>query len=284
MAKTKGVKPNAPQFEELLSHSHQMRQLPHNPHYPNLTADLAAPPSYSEALVPPYAGATSNLPRQAAGPGYVPCQQAPLTRVIVHGQPTIVHDRKREQYNKKVVKFSTNLALTALLVCFLAYGAFHLYAKRPCFNFVVHKPVEGIKIELNTVVEMHRLVILGSLCLLVLAIFRCCFTRTGYPLFMGLASLGTFIATIYTGYLAYLAFYSPCYPPDTVVRSVNDIVDSAKSFVDKIFSNKEGGSANILITNTNVFQYGEYDRNGLYIFGIDMLIFFLTLTEFLGTL
>lgn len=286
--KNRGQQPNAPELQQILLDSPTSQQPPHNPYYPNLnsittTNQQIPPPPYSDLSIvaPQHSVPMSRINQQGSNTSYTRFsndlpRQAPPPTVIVH-QAAPHHDRRVEKYHRKVRKFNNELFIACLVAIGLSLYSYSLYNQRPCVNFLVHQPSKDISIKVYDVREMHLYVAYGSLFLLLISLAKCGSGESNdYSCYLFLVRLSTFIAAVYTGYLAYLAFYSPC------TLKMGDLATNALktlgSLVGEMPSPDKG-----LFGESNVIQVAQDDKPGALIFFMDIFNFILYFAAFMGS-
>lgn len=263
-------RPNAPEF-----HVHQ--QPAHNPYYPDPSAALltSPPPPYSDLTVPISSTTVAyNNHRllnavpmaqinQASNIDYSRIRQNP-DHVIVQAS-TLPYDRRAERYNRRIRSFNNQTLLIAILAFISSCCAFNLYSNRNClFNFTVIKPSKDLDITIQMVRDMHLPVAGMSLFIVLICLMKSCcgYKSKSYSCYLFIIGLTTFCITLFTAYLAYLAFWSTC------ANTIGEIAsNTAKTligrFVDKLPSPEN-------METTNVFNVTGEDRNGMIIFLLDL--------------
>ena len=211
-----------------------------------------------------YARLSNNLPRHV-----------PATVIV---QQPITYNRREEKYQRKVRKFNNEMLLVALLAVVLSVYANSLYSKRNCINFLVHQPAKDVNVRIQDVRDAHIVVAYGSIVVLFVCLINCLpGERRNYSCYLLLIGLSTFVGTIYTGYLAYLAYYSPC------SLKVNELLANSLKTVIGAFENLPSPDKG-LFNESNVFQLASEDREGVIIFFIDLFNFFLYLSAFVSAI
>lgn len=259
--------PNAPSFE----HIHHP---PQNPYYPDLSSSLLQPPPYSELTAPmvPNSVAMSQINRTNTNADY-PRQSS----VIIH-QPQIAnpYDYRAEKYHRRVRSYNCQVLLIAIMAIVLSIISTRLHHERPCVDwFTVHK-VDNFDITIGKVREMHGYVAAGSVVIIVLCFLKSCTGRSkSYSCYLFLMGLCTFAMALFTGYLAYLSFYSPC------VASVNDLFSKAMKSLAASVSENLPNPERGLFNEKNVLNYMEQDSKGVLIFIFDAVNFVFYFSAFL---
>lgn len=202
-------------------------------------------------------------------------QHVPTT-VIVQQPSNRQHDRA-EKYHKKVKKFNTQLMLGAIIAFCSSIYAHSLYDNRNCVSgFIVHQPAKDVNITISQVREMHLFVVYMSIFILFLCLAKASTGRSkSYACYMFLIGLATLITAVFTGYLAYLTFYSPC--SLKLAELATNAVRTIMGSFEKIPSPEKG-----VFNESNVFQLYREDKSGLTIFLIDIFNFMTYLTFFVN--
>lgn len=276
-------RPNAPDWQQIPL-NYPVQQPPHNPYYQDhspTTNFVPPPPSYSDISVAlpaksiPMSRVNSSMPNanyQQLNSANMPRQGPIIIQTPVH------YDRRADKYHNKVKKFNTEIILVALLAIGLSLYAYNLFGRRPCINFVVHQPSKDFTIRVYDVRDAHMHVVYFSVAALFLAFIKAASGRSKhYGCYLFLIGLITFLATIHTGYLAYLAFYTPC--TLTGSQIVSGTLKSAASLFDTSLPSPDKG----LMGEKSVFDYIRDDRDGVIIFFMDLFNFILYLSAFVGS-
>ena len=195
--------------------------------------------------------------------------------MVIHQVP---YNPRAERYSRKVRSFNNQLLVVSILAAVGSFYAYGLYDRRPClFDFTVHKPSKDLKISITDVRNLHINVVYMSALIAVLCLLKSAtgYSSKSYSCYLFLTGLLTFFATITTGYLAYLTFYSPC------AIKTNEIFTNlsktlAGSLADSLPSPDRG-----LFGESNVLQVADEDRKGVLIFFIDVANFFAYFVAFL---
>lgn len=280
-----GPRPNAPEFQIL-------QQPAHNPYYPDPSAAtlLTSPPP------PPYSDSFGTTTTTITTPSpLLPMSQVnsniSYPRISAPGRsdhiPITIHtsshhyDRRVERYNQKVRSFNIQSKVLAFFSVAFALCAYNLYEGRSCiFDFTVHKPDKDHTITIKDVRNMHLNVIYLSGFLFVFCLAKSVlgYKSKSYCCYRFLITLFTLVCTIFTGYLAYLALYSPC-----ALKSSEIATNLGKTllspFVDQLPSPDRG-----MFGETTVLDVTKEDRNGLIIFILDATNFVFYLSIFLSSL
>lgn len=288
--------PNAPEFQQILLESNVSRQPAHNPYYPDLEVGsaLLPPPPYSDLSIStsdhhrhqtnqfvPTTTMGHSIPRSGAGTNYARFSNqsapgAPPATVIVQQQPLYMN-RKFELKQRKVRKFNNEMLLVALFAIGLSVYAHHLYSQRTCVNFLVHAPVKDVSITINNVRDMHLFVAYGSIFILILCLAKCAGGDShSHSCYLLLMTLTTFMGTLFTGYLAYLAFYSPC-----SLKASELISNTLKTIVGSMADTLPAPDKRVF-GESNVIDLAREDAPGVWIFFIDVFNFILYLSGFIS--
>lgn len=282
-SKNKSVgQPNAPDLHQILLNS-PVQQPPHNPYYQDhsQTSNFVPPPPYSDTSAKSISMVRANL---SAPPVNIDYQQMHNTSNMPRQAPIIIHqtpihyDRRAERYHDKVRKFNTEMILVALVAIGLSMYAYNLFGQRPCINFVVHQPSKDFTVYVNDVRDAHLHVIYVSVAILLLAFIKAATGRSkSYGCYLFLIGLITFIATIHLGYLAYLAFFTPCTLNGSQLAS--GLIKGAVSLFDTSLPSPDRR----MLGEKSVFDYIKDDRDGVIIFFIDFFNFILYLSAFVSS-
>lgn len=196
--------------------------------------------------------------------------------VIVH-QPVRYVDRKAEKYHRNVRKYNSQMLIIALIAIGLSIYANSLYASRPCIDYLVHSPAKDISITVYKIRDMHMYVAYGSIITLLICLAKCSSGESpSYSCYLTMISLTTLVGTLFTGYLAYLAFYSPC-----SLKIGEIFANTVKTAFGKILDNLPPPDRKVF-GESNVFDLGREDREGVWIFMIDIFNFVLYLSAFIS--
>lgn len=268
--------PNAPEFHQILQ-----PQPPHNPHfpfYPDPSAPLltSPPPPYSELSVPmAQINSTSNISYPRIDPRGNPSRHH--ASVIIQS-PGVPYDRRADKYNRRVRSFNNQTMIIAILAIVLSVWAYNLYDARHClFDFTVVKPSKDVKLSVMDVRNMHLTVAVlsGFLVLISLAKSATGYNSKSYSCYLFIIGLFTFFVTLFTGYLAYLAFYSPCAP------RVGELATNISRTLFGSISDSLPAPDKGLFGESNVLSVANEDRNGVLIFIFDLVNFIFYFAVFL---
>lgn len=281
--KTKGRQPNAPELQEILLESPTVQQPPHNPYYPDTSSSFLPPPPYSDlstsaaAVMQPKV----HLQQGTAAPNYSRLQNNlagdAASTVIVQQQPVLHYDRRAERYHRKVRKFNNEMLLVSIVTIILAFYAHSLFAERNCINYTVHQPNKDFVIRVNDVREAQLNIAYGGVLILLLCLIKC---GTGesksYSCYIFLIALMTFFGTIFTGYVAYLAYWSPC------TLKLSEVLQNASKSVLGFLADNLPSPDKRLLNESNVFQLAQDDKPGVLVFFLDFFIFVMYLSGFIS--
>lgn len=269
------AQPNAPELQQIL------QQPSHNPYYPDVSAQLLQPPPYSELTVPINSALTSPAPMSQVNRNNWTHAHADYPRqasvVIHHPQVAVPYDSRAERYHRRISSFNNYTLFTAIMAVMLSIAAYRLYSERLClFDFTVLKD-KDVTITIKQVREAHLTIAYGSGFIILLCLAK---SATGqsrsYSCYLLLIGISTFIATLSTGYLAYLAFYSPC------STKINGILTSMEKTVVGMFSSSLPAPERSVFGETSVFSPSNRDdRQGVLIFLFDLVNFILYCSAFL---
>ena len=126
---------------------------------------------------------------------------------------------------------------------------------------------------------MHIGVVWGSAIVIVLSLVKSIAGQSkSYSIYLFLMGLCTFVLTMFSWYLAYLAFFSPC------ALKWNEMLNqSAKTFTgwlaDRLPAPDQG-----VFSESNVFTYAEDDKPGVMIFLVDLVTATMYAITFLSSL
>lgn len=269
------TRPNAPEFQQILLH----QQPPHNPYYPDPAANHLPhipPPPYSDTTVP--ITSTHNT-RVTMSPTNGNNNYSPLpsnhyprqTSVVIHPQPQIAvpYDRRADVYHRRVASFNRNVLLSGILAALSYTYVYGLYDQRHCvFDYVVHKPSKDCSITIQMVHRWHLNMAYGSVFMVLLSLAKCSTGRSkNYSCYLFLVGICSLVATIFSGYLAYLAFYSPCTMKGSDI--ITNVGKTAISFIADSLPSPDKGYFN----ESNVFKSAEDDKPGVIIFLVDVVNF-----------
>lgn len=145
------------------------------------------------------------------------------------------------------------------------------------FDFTVHKPNKDLKISISTVRDMHLTVASASGLIVLLCVVKSAmgFRGKSHSCYLFLIGVLTFFVTLFTGYLAYLSFYSPCALKVNELFS-NLLKTSLGSLTDSLPAPERG-----VFGESNVIQVANEDRRGVAIFAIDLSNFAFYFAAFL---
>lgn len=281
--KTKGRQPNAPELQEILLESPTIQQPPHNPYYPDTSSSFLPPPPYSDlstsaaAVMQPKV----NLHQGTAASNYSRLQSNlagdAASTVIVQQQPVLHYDRRAERYHRKVRKFNNEMLLVSIVTIILAFYAHSLYAERSCINYTVHQPNKDVVIRVNDVREAQLNIAYGSVLILLLCLIKCGTGQSkSYSCYILLIALMTFFGTIFTGYVAYLAYWSPC------TTKLSELLQNTAKSVFGLIADHLPSPDKRLLAESNVFQLAQDDKAGVLIFFLDFFIFVMYLSGFIS--
>lgn len=285
--------PNAPELQQILLEQ-TARQPPRNPYYPDLgdhtSPNVSAPPPYSDLSIsgPAYPVVPASMANQ--GPPHVNYSRLPhQTQPTMHQQPQTVIIRQDYNigkvqaalYTRRVRKYNNELLVASFLVIVLSIYANSLYDKRPCTDYLVAKPANDLYITVFTVRDYHMTVAAMSFLVLVVTILKCCClgTSKNHSCYLFTAGLLTLVCTLATGYLAYLAFYSPC-----TLKLQELAANWMKTLVGKLVNEPLPRPDREIFGESNVIKFAEADKLGLTVFILDIFSFALYLGAFAGSL
>lgn len=285
-SKIKSVgQPNAPDLHQILLNS-PVQQPPHNPYYQghSQASNFVPPPPYSDTSAKSIPMVPANLSTPPANIDYREIDYQQLHNNMPRQAPIIIHqtpihyDRRAQRYHDKVRKFNTEMILVALVAIGLSVYAYNLFGQRPCINFVVHQPSKDFTIHVNDVRDAHLHVIYMSVAILILAFIKAATGKSNsYGCYLFLIGLITFIATIHLGYLAYLAFFTPCTLNGSQIAS--GVIKGAVS----LFETSLPSPDKRMLGEKSVFDYIRNDKDGVIIFFIDLFNFILYLSAFVSS-
>lgn len=185
-------------------------------------------------------------------------------------------DPRVERFHRKVRKFNLEMMLATIIVIGLSFYANSLYSRRLCLNFLVHQPTKDIAINVYDVRNMQLYTAYASVFLLIVCLTKCSTGESkSYSCYFTLVGFTTFVLTLYTGYLAYLAFYTPC-----ALKGQELAANAIKTFAG-IFDSKLPSPDKGLFHESNVFQLIDEDKEGVLIFFVDFMNFIFYLSGFI---
>lgn len=273
MGKRNNSQPNAPDLQQVLLNP-QASQPPHNPYYPDLSGAQLPPP-------PPYPAAnrdhsTSSRMQSAYSTHHGDYQLPRQATVVIQQAPASSYDYS---HAKRVRRFNSEVLVGGLLMIICSTVAYNLFIKRRCIDFVILKPAEDTVITVYTVRDGQLTTAFLGAVIFAVAILRCCqgATKT-YSCYLTLVAILTFIATIITGYLSYLAYYSPC--PASFEHIATNLV---KTFVSKLATSVPSPERGIF-GEANVFTYVKEDPSGVTIFALNLFMCLINASIFLSSL
>lgn len=283
--------PNAPELQEYLLNSASTQQPPHNPYYPDLgpssSQHFGAPPAYNELTRPGQSSALalsnirSSAMDQSSDIDYSRMSNIPQVHnvpgTVIIQQPEITYDRKAYKYHERIKRYNMDRAIVAFLAIFATSYSISLYRHRKCVNYLVDRPFANVTIYLSGVCELHQYIILGSFLIFIICLLKCCTGKNrSYSCYLFVMVILNFIMTLVTGYIAYLAFFSPC------ALGLKDLVTAGiKTGLGAILKDPLPAPDKGVFNEPNVFQYAREDGYGVIIFLIDLFSFIAYVSGFL---
>lgn len=272
--------PNAPPElqQVLLDHT---RQPAHNPYYPDpsLIANLPPPP-YSQLTTPLTTTSYNSVPMAHINNADLSAYPREPSVIIQSVPSNLPYDSRIERYHQRVKSFNRHSLLVSILIFTLAIWAHNQYSDRPCiWSATVHKPNKDLDITFSTVRYMHLDVACGSCVIFILCVVRAISGKSSsYSCYLFLMGLCSFVLTLHTGYLAYLAFFSPC-----AINFNEYLRNGAKSFLASISDSLPAPDRGFF-GEKSVFNYVEDDRKGVLIFVADLVNFLLYFGTFINAI
>lgn len=301
--KTKGRQPNAPELQEILLASPTIQQPPHNPYYQDMrerdheyfsstvrnygpSANPLPPPPYSDlsqsaaTVMQPkvnlHRGASSNYARLQ---NHLTSGDAANTVISVQQQPTALYDRIAERHHRRVRKFNNEMIIAALVSIVVSFYAHSLYSERHCINYTVHQPNKDFIVRLNDVRDAQLTIAYGSVIVLLVCMIKCGTGQSkSYSCYIFLIALMTFFGTLCTGYLAYLAYWSPC------SLKLSEVISNAGKSILGLIADQLPSPDKRLLNESNVFQLAQDDKAGVMIFFLDLSNFIVWLSAFISAI
>lgn len=193
---------------------------------------------------------------------------------IVIQAPGPAYDYRADRHRRKVRSFTSQTIVVAILSIVLAVWAYSLYNERSCIDqFVVHKVNKDFEIKIKDVRQQHLTMAYASGFIIIVCLLKNAigFGGKSHGCFLFLVGLFSFIMCLHNGYIAYLAFYSPCTLGDFTTSAAKTVISK---FVDSLPTPDKG-----LFGESNVIAEAKNDANGLAIFLMDIMnaIFYLSI-------